>query len=80
VTSNIQRGQRLAQAPNELDGYIQRENRMSRYLKVLALLDTCLTSLLGFTMISSAQQTPITAIDIADSTVSTEDADSQGQP
>jgi hypothetical protein len=38
---------------------------MSRYLKVLALLGTCLTSLLGSAMISSAQQNPITAIDIA---------------
>ena len=38
---------------------------MSRYLKILAVLGTCLTSLLGFAMISSAQQNPITAIDIA---------------
>jgi len=38
---------------------------MSRYLKILAVLGTCLTSLLGFAMISSAQQSPITAIDIA---------------
>jgi len=38
---------------------------MSRYLKILAVLGTCLTSLLGFAMISSAQHDPITAIDIA---------------
>ena len=38
---------------------------MSRYLKILAVLGTCLTSVLGFAMISSAQQNPITAIDIA---------------
>ncbi len=38
---------------------------MSRYLKILAVLGTCLTSLLGFATISSAQQNSITAIDIA---------------
>jgi len=38
---------------------------MSRYLKVLAALSTCLTSLLGFAIISSAEQNPVTAIDIA---------------
>jgi len=38
---------------------------MSRYLKVLPVLGVCLASLLGHAKMSSAQQNPITAIDIA---------------
>ena len=38
---------------------------MSRYLKLLAVLGVCLASLLGHAKTSSAQQNPITAIDIA---------------
>jgi hypothetical protein len=37
---------------------------MNRYAKVLALVGICLASLLGYSEVCNAQQTPVTAIDI----------------